>query len=199
MTDLNNEYYVLFEDNSLNLVSIDGHIKPYVHPEDPVPEDYTMKVYVALGSKRNPKFVDIHFRSCIRPIMIKAVVDVMVPLDLYKVQFIKGTYGEVLENFGKEYYRLWCYNHILSLDLEKSVYGSQEDNGTWVEDLETIVLDNEKLGRVPEEQRLMFHIKERPEFLIVHQTIVDALTPHNFVGAKFVPVKKWGIDSIFDK
>jgi len=198
MKDLNNEYYVMFEDTSKNLVSIDGYIEPDFALDDPAPEPHSIDIYISLGGKKNPTFEDIHFESLTDIVMQKQVVDVLKKFELYKVQLLKGTHGEVIEKFNQMYYKLWCYNHILCLDLEKSKYGSKDSDNSWVYDLETIVLDSERLRQTPLEQRLMFHIGERSDCLIIHQSIVDELSKHNFVGASYIPVKSWGLDSVFD-
>ena len=171
MKDLNDEYYVMFEDTSKNLVSIDGDIEPDFALDDPAPEPRTVEIYISLGKKINPKFEDIHFESLVDIVMKKQVVDALQRFDLYKVQLLKGTHGEVIEKFNQMYYKLWCYNHILCLDLEESKYGSKDSDNSWVYDLEMIVLDSERLEKTPFEQRLMFHIGERSDCLIVHQSL----------------------------
>jgi hypothetical protein len=198
MKDLNDEYYVVFKDTSKNLVSIDGYIEPDFPLKRPAPEPHTVEIYITSGGKKNPKFVDMHFQSLTDIVMQKKVVEILEKFNLYKVQLLKGTHGEVIEQFNQMYYKLWCYNHILCLDLEKSKYGSKEADNTWVYDLETIVLDSERLGQVPLEQRLMFYLAERPQCLIVHQSVVDELSKHDFIGASYIPVKSWGLDSVFD-
>ena len=197
MKDLNDEYYVVFKDTNKNLVSIDGYIEPDFALDDPAPEPHTVEIY-NVGREKNPKFVDMHFQSLTDIVMQKKVVEILEKFNLYKVQLLKGTHGEVIEQFNQMYYKLWCYNHILCLDLEKSKYGSKEADNTWVYDLETIVLDSERLGQVPLEQRLMFYLAERPQCLIVHQSVVDELSKHDFIGASYIPVKSWGLDSVFD-
>ncbi len=198
MKDLNDEYYVMFEDTSRNLVSIDGYIEPEFALDDPAPIQHALEIYITLGSKKKPKFEDIHFQSLVNVVVKKSVAEVLSDIHLYKVQLLKGTHGEVIENFNQMYYKLWCYNHILCLDMENSKYGSKDADNSWVYDLKTIVLNSERLAMIPLEQRLMFHIAERPDYLIVHQSIVDALESHSFVGASYIPVNKWGLDSVFD-
>jgi hypothetical protein len=198
MKDLNDEYYVMFEDTGKDLVSIDGYIEPDFSLDDPAPSPHTVKIYITLGEKKNPKFEDLHFSSLVKIVMKKQVVDVLQRFDLYKVQLLKGTHGEVLEKFNQMYYKLWCYNRIRCLDLENSEYGRKNSNGTRVYDLETIVLDSERLVQIPLEQRLMFYLAERSQCLIVHQSVVDELSKHDFIGASYIPVKSWGLDSVFD-
>lgn len=198
MKDLNNEYYVMFKDTSKDLISIDGDIEPDFAIDDPAPEPHTVEIYMTLGSRKNPKFEDIHFEALTNVVIKKSVVDVLNKFPLYKVQLLKGTHGEVIKEFNEMYYKLWCYNHILCLDLDKSKYGSKESDNSWVYDLKSIVLDSERLAKTPLEERLMFHIAERPDCLVVHQCIVDELAKHDFVGASYIPIRKWGLDQIFD-
>ena len=196
--DLNEHYYVLFEDTSLKMVGIDGDIEPDFPPYMPAPIHHTVEVYITMGKKKNPRFYDIHFAAGCLPIVTEPVYKELEKLNLYKVQLLKGTHGEIIEEFDLMMYKIWCYNRIQCLDMEKSKYGSKESDNSRVYDLERIFLDNERLAQVPEEERQIFYIAERPTCLIVHQNVVDALEPHKFQGASFTPVNKWSLDSIFD-
>lgn len=201
MKDLNDEYYIMFEDTGLDAVSIDGYIQPAFSPQDPAPDQHTIEMYISLGDdEENIQFYDIHFESLVKAVCKETVANVLKSLNLYRVQILQGTHGEVVEEYGQVFYKLWCYNRISCLDFGRSKYGSKDDDYTRVYDLEKIVLDSGKLSSVPEDRRLAFRLSERPTHLILHKKIVDDLLTHNFSGANYIPIREYGgIDDIFKK
>ncbi|WP_244663244.1 hypothetical protein [Vibrio owensii] len=57
-------------------------------------------------------------------------------------------------------------------------------------------LDETLLDKVPLEERLVFRLQEKPQFLF-HETVVDALKAANLTGVGFIRVEQWGPAAMF--
>ncbi|GHS90140.1 hypothetical protein FACS189487_11490 [Campylobacterota bacterium] len=135
--------------------------------------------------------------SCDHSVFSKKVYDVLEPLNIKGLQLVPVI---ITGNKGEEYDNYWVaniYNTIECFDKEKSVYKYSDFLACW-ERIEKLVLDKEKLSKIPLDERLVFIPKETSQFIVYHKSIVDVILSVNPEGVFFVPVEKWARGQQFD-
>ncbi|WP_419812390.1 hypothetical protein [Bacterioplanoides sp.] len=195
MEDLNNEYYMLYPDNNPNYPMIIASLRPN-SIESYVTGKYNLAILRDDPMPKKPQYVDYH-SSGSTPVISKKFVDALSELNIYRVQTLKGTTGDVIEELKLDYYMLHVFNFINAIDIEKSVV-DLSSNSKRVVDVESYSLDSEKLSKIPIEKRLVFILDEYPVFYLFHQTVVDHLEQYDLKGHRFIPVSKWNDDAHFD-
>ena len=108
---------------------------------------------------------------------------------------IRGKNDEEFDNF-------WItniYQKMAFFDEKETEYDYvSELTGAW-QDIEKIVLDKEKLAKVPLKDRLVFVSKENPAFIFYHKSVVDIIMSANPEGIVFTPVEEWYDGIQFDR
>ncbi len=192
MTDLNDEYYVLESENNNNYPMIGASLRPRSQGRKLV-EEYALNIYLDDPMPKKPEYVDFHTSGSV-PVVSKNMKDLLEPLNIYGIQFITGTEGDVIEELKLDYYLLHIYSRIVCIDRNKSDISVGEIG---VSDVTSFVLDNEVLIKTPEEKRLIFKVREYGVIQLFHQSIVDVIESAGLKGLRFIPVKKWNDNAAF--
>lgn len=121
----------------------------------------------------------------------KQVIETFKPqhVDFYQTDIING------DQVWSEHYFMHIWNHYRVMH-----HGRSRIKGTYVNDdfiLKSFSLDEKLLDKIPLQERLIFRLSEKPQFLF-HETVVTALKAANLTGVGFKKVKDWGISSGFD-
>ena len=159
-------------------------------------DNYQLKIYNHTIMPSKPEYVDYH-TSGGDPVISPKFVEALKELDLYGIQSLKGTEGDVIEDMKLEYYLLHIYNFIISMDMKKSTYRFNERIQA-VAGVEKFTLDSEKLSQIPLEKRLVFRMKEYGVYNIFHQSVVDHLNKFDLKGMRFIPVTSWNDNAHFN-
>ena len=117
MNDLNNEYYVLYPDNNSNYPSIIAQLLPNSRAR-PVIGDYTLNILSDDPMPNNPEYVDYHTWGGV-PVISPKFVEALKELDIYGIQNVRGTDGDVIKELKLDYYLLHIYNFIICMDMKK--------------------------------------------------------------------------------
>ena len=192
MDDLNNEYYVLEPENNSNYPMIGAYLTPDVYGEA-ISGDYSLMLYLATPIPKNPQYVDFHTEAS-APVVSEAFVNLLEPLNIHGIQFLKGTKGNVVEELKLNYHLLNIYSSIQCLDTDNS--DVDLDDGD-IFDLRSFTLNSEKLSNTPEQKRLVFELYEYSTIKLFHQSVVDKIESANLKGMRFIPVKEWSDNLAF--
>lgn len=196
MNDLNNEYYVLYPDNNQNYPMIGASLTPKSITSPVNESSYELLIYNHAPLLNNPEYVDYH-TSGGKPVVSSSFSAALRELNLYGMQCLKGTKGDVIEELNLEYYFLHIFNHIICMDMRKSIIDYDEDIEA-VCSVDKFTLDSEKLSKIPLEKRLVFAMDEYSVYNIFHQSVVDHLSKFNLKGMRFIPVTSWNDNAHFN-
>jgi len=164
------------------------------------PVEYQEPVKFRLGSSASPNFEWVDYHSSPDPIVSKKIVEALIPLDLYGVQFVpakvrnpkdKSPFAEV-----KDYWFIHVWNRIACLDRENSELELYDDGAIF--GIEKLILDENTLGLFELRKRLIFELTEKASVLLVHQTIKDAIESVNPKGCRFFKATDWRSDIVFE-
>ena len=149
------------------------------------------KVKVYEGNKA--RFTPCDYHEIAEQMVSEKFRQVLLPLNLPGVDF----YPTDVTNDDKvwtDYYMMHIWHHYKAIHKGRSVI-----DGTYVKDnffLEALSLDETVLDKVPLQERLVFTLEEKPQFLF-HETVVEALKAANLSGLGFIRVDQWGPGSMF--
>ncbi|MGF1726147.1 imm11 family protein [Photobacterium nomapromontoriensis] len=149
------------------------------------------KVKVYEGNKA--KFTPCDYHEIAEQMVSEKFRQVLLPFNLPGVDF----YPTDVTNDDKvwsDYYMMHIWQHHKAIHHGRSVI-----DGTYVKDdffLEALSLDETVLDKVPLEERLVFTLEEKPQFLF-HETVVEALEAANLSGIGFIRVDEWGPGAMF--
>jgi hypothetical protein len=197
MIDLNDEYYVLEPDNNNNYPMIGASLRPR-SLDQIFTNDYTLNIYLDPPIPKKPEYVDFH-TSGSTPVVSKAMKDLLEPLEINGIQFLKGTKGDVIDELKLDYYLLHIYSRVICIDKDKSdvKLDDEDDEVDNVLDVKTLVIDSDLLLKTPEENRLIFKVREYGVIQLFHKSIVDVIESAGLKGLRFIPVKKWNDNAAF--
>jgi hypothetical protein len=188
-------YYIIHNvnDNSIPLLREDDDCPLYLYEDN-----YIKNPELLLLTLRNPipkKPVMSDYLSLPTPVFSKKVYEKLSSLNLENVQLlsakIRGKNDEVFE----EYWALHAYNSIECVDKNLSNCEIGESNLSYVKN---IVLDKKVLKDIPLEKRLVFRLKEDFAYLLLHESIVEAILSVNPTGTRFTDIEKWNESSFFN-
>jgi hypothetical protein len=194
MIDLNEEYYLLYPDLNPAYPMIIASLRPK-SIDSPVVGDYRLTILRDDPMPKKPQYVDYHSSGSV-PVISRRFADALEPLDIYGTQILQGTTGDVIDDLKLDYYLLHVHHLINCMDLENSDVSINKNLGL-VRDVRSFSLDSARLAKIPEEQRLIFVVREYPIFYLFHQSIVDIVESANLKGMRFIPVRKWNDNAHF--
>ena len=208
----NDQYYVIHSENTKNYPMMTGKATPklrYYYSDNfrdskgdiqfknhriecaLAPENYKYEINIAQPVPNNPEYVDFHTYDLEQSVSEKFVETFE---GFPNIQFLQGTHGEVIDDLKLDYY-IHYLTAIECLDLVKSNADVDEDGD--IDSYKRLVLDYEKLNKIPEDQRLIFWLWEDPMTCIVHQKFVDKYNEAGLKGARFVPIEQYNEETAF--
>lgn len=148
----------------------------------------TQPVRLRLGRPipKHPQLVDYHVLP--EPVISEKLAAVLAPMLLHMVQLVPAVIP--LDGIDHPYYLLHVRNRVECLDMRRTKYEPRLDGGIAI--LERIVLDEDKLRRVPEANRLLFCPQEYETIWLAHESVKNALEAVSPVGLRFFHVDDWG-------
>ncbi len=100
------------------------------------------------------------------------------------------------DNKFENYFILHCHNNVKAMHQERSEFTKSRSGRMYF--IDTLSLDENILDKIPEEERMVFVLKEKRAMILYHEKIVKALEAAELTGVRFVKVKDWNIGSAFD-
>jgi len=195
---LQDEYYVIESENNDNypLFSWDQLSGDFGMGR---PVEYKESVKFRLGDPLSPHFEWVDYHVAPEPIISKKIVDALMPLDLYGVQFVPAKVRNPKDPFSdaKDYWYMHVWNQIACLDREKSEIRTNKA-GTRIFAIDKLILDEKILSLFELRKRLIFELTEKTPLLLVHQTIKDAIESVNPKGCRFFKATDWRSDIVFE-
>ena len=98
------------------------------------------------------------------------------------------------DNKFKNYFILHCHHRVRAMHKERSKF--QKEGLMYF--IDSLSLDENILDEIPEEERMIFGLKEKAAMILYHEKIVKALEAAEVTGVRFVKVKDWNVGSAFD-
>ena len=189
------EYYRIFrggDDNIPLLDQVDGY--DYLDAEKPIEEPKLMLFELGDPVPRKPKMADYH--SSPECIVSKRIFDVLQPLNIYGIQLLPARIkGKNDEEFD-DYWGIHIYNSLECIDVNLSECRIDRIR---IAKVKKLVLDKEKLAKVPLEKRLIFRMKEDSSYKLFHASVANAIMAINPEGLKFVNIEDWTNASYYAK
>jgi len=196
---LQDEYYIIQRTNNDNypLFSWDQFENEYGLGK---PVEYQEPVKFRLGDPLSPNFEWVDYHVAPEPIVSKIIVDALLPLDLYGIQFVPAKVRNPKDPFSevKDYWFMHVWNQIACLDKEKSEIDYDEVDGQ-IWDIDKLVLDDKTLSLFELRKRQIFELTEDNSVLLLHQTVKDAIESANPKGCRFFKATDWHSDIVFEK
>ncbi len=139
----------------------------------PVVYDKPILMEFAYPVPRNPKMVDFHFYQMTSPVVSEKLKKVIEDMQVKNIQFvpvlIQGKKNEMIEG----YHAIKVCNTVFCADLEASEYDLLSSGN--IGSFEKLVLDSEKLDKIPLEDRLIFAIGEKRTYVVYHISVVEKM------------------------
>ena len=196
---LQDEYYVIESENNDNypLFSWDQFENEYGLGK---PVEYQEPVKFRLGDPLSPNFEWVDYHVAPEPIISKKIVDALLPLDLYGVQFVPAKVRNPKDPFSevKDYWFMHVWNQIACLDKEKSDF-TMSKSGRTIFGIDKLVLNEKTLSLFELRKRQIFELTEDTSVLLIHQSIKDAIDSVKPKGCRFFKATDWYSDIVFEK
>ncbi len=132
----------------------------------------------------NPQLADLHRGGYMMVISekIKEQLDVM---KLKDIQFVPATIEDIGGDEHEGYYYIHIYNLVECMDKERSKWEKDEFIPGRVYRIDKLILDNDKLDKIPLEERLVFALKERYLEKVYHRSVVEKILSVKPIGIEF--------------
>jgi hypothetical protein len=195
---LQNEYYVIESENNDNypLFSWDQTSGAFGMGK---PVEFKEPVKFRLGDPLSPNFEWVDYHESPSPVVSKLIVNALLPLELYGVQFVPAKVRNPRDPFSepRDYWFIHVWNRIACLDKENSEIELYDD-GT-IFGIDKLVLNEKTLAMFELRKRMIFELAEDISVILVHQRVKDAIESVHPKGVRFFKAKEWNSDKTFDK
>ncbi len=194
---LQDEYYIIERENNDNypLFAWDQSENEYNLGK---PVEWTEPLKFRLGEPvpRKPEWVDYH--ELPNPVISKLVLDALLPLNLYGVQFVPAKVRNPKKSLSgsRDYWLVHVWNRIECLDREKSELELLSSGRIF--NINRLVLDEKALARVEPESRMIFGLAEKTSVNLVHEKIKEAIESVEPKGVRFINAMEWNSDIVFE-
>ena len=138
---------------------------------------------------KKPQMVDYHFCEC-RAVFSNKICDALKTKEIKNLQLVPAIIRDRKKVEYSNYYIANICQEYAFLDVEKSKGVIDEDDGKWI-GIDSMVLEEEAVLKVPLEERQIFVSKESSAYVLYHKTIVDLIMSVNPIGLKFIPISEW--------
>ncbi len=193
---LQNEYYVIERSKDSCLLSWDQEKGPYGLGR---PATVIEPIKVCVDDEptlNNSKLVDFHAMP--EPVLSQRIADVLVPMDIYGVQFVPVKFSNVKTPLDEtqEYWFMHIWNELRCLDMDNSELELSRSGNT-IFFIDKLVLNEDVLESIELQNRKIFALGESPSRWLVHKSIKDAIMSVNPIGCRFFKATEWNDNSSF--
>jgi len=187
------EYYIVsssFLDDQKMFEFDDKYMPSNLDPmiilrEEPIHESVTFPLKLR-AMEESYKLFDYHEMT--KPVVHSRIKEILESHNLCKLNLVKTKIRLPNNDMNEEYFLIHTYNFIACVDKESSVYDALPSGRLCIEEL---ALDEKKLSKIPEEERLIFRLDESTSIYLFHESIVNKIKNINPTGIKFYRVDDW--------
>lgn len=194
---LQEEYYVIDRENNDHypLFAWDQSTRGYNKGK---PVEYSEPLKFCLDEPIPRKFEWVDYHSLPDSVVSKRIVDALLPLDLYGVQFVPAKVSNPNDPSAepRDYWYVHVWNRIACLDMEKSELKLYKDGD--IASIKRMVLNEETLSMFEPRKRMIFELKEDVTVQLVHKTVKEAIESINPKGVRFFKATEWGSERVFE-
>jgi hypothetical protein len=141
---------------------------------------------------------DYHSLGYPEAVVSKKMKEVLQSFSLENVQFAPVLI-EIKNEIFYDYYIFHVFNHIQCADLKKSIWEANDEDSNRVHCFEKLVIDNNKLDKIPLKKRLVFSVQELETEVLYHETVVEKLFEAGLLGFTSYRLSKWNPDAPFEE
>ncbi len=121
----------------------------------------------------------------------KKIVDVLSQrMPIHGLQLVPAEIKDNDNKIIKDHWVANIYQKIATFDEAHSVFRNVSPFGSW-RGITKVVLDKDKLSKIPLEERLVYVAKESMLFQLYHRSIAEIIMSVNPKGFMFVPIEVW--------
>lgn len=194
---LQEEYYVIDRENRdhFPLFSWDQMESEYGMGK---PVKYAEPIKLCLSEPISPEFEWVDYHKLPGPVISKRILDALLPLDLYGVQFVPAKVRNPKDTLAepRDYWFVHVWNRIACLDEDASEVERYKDGSIF--EIEELVLDEEKLGMFEPRKRMVFELAEDISVILVHKEVKKAIESVQPKGVRFFKATEWNSDICFE-
>ncbi len=195
---LQDEYYVIKRENNNNypLFAWAQSTGEY-NMGKPVEYTEPLKMTLQKPVQRNFQWADYH--SISGSAISRRILDVLLPLDLYGVQFIPAKVSNPHEPSAepRDYWYAHIWNRIECLDWDKSELDLYDDGD--IASIKKMVFNEKVLGKIKPGKWMIFELEEDCTVHLVHESVKKAIESVEPTGVRFFKATEWDSDRIFEK
>lgn len=178
MKDYNEEYFFLglVDHPSYPMLAFGDNFKRYARKflqAEPIIYDEPIELKFREPVPRKPKMADYHLLSTPSPVFSEKLKNVIDKIKIRDIQFvpvlIRNEDDELIEGFSA----IKVCNMIHCVDFEKSECDIDEDGD--IDNIDKLVLDCDKLDKIPLEDRLIFAVAEKRTYVVYHISVVEKM------------------------
>ena len=172
--------------------------RPFLYIEEIDPNDLKFPLEIEFNTPY-PKKVEmadmLYLRSAC--VLSEKIKDIFERLALPKLQFLPTTIiTNKKERIEKGHYIFHCWNGIAAVDKD-NYEGDEPDEDGEITTLKKFSLDANVLSSIPFEARALFCLSENSDFILVHQSVKEAIEGEGATGFRFYPIETWNPSAIF--
>ncbi|MCB0836681.1 MAG: hypothetical protein KDD99_08490 [Bacteroidetes bacterium] len=195
MEDNNELYFIPMPTQDPNIPYLDWHEDEddsIFFDGDPVKVKSPISLILGEPEPHKPNMVDYH--TLPEPVVSDKIKNILESLEISGIQYIPAKI-----QVGKEmldYWYLYINNRIGDcIDIAKSNLDIDEDGD--IMGIEKIILDNDKINKIPLANRLVFKFREFNLYEVFHKSLVDEIMAHAPEGIKFWSLLEWDKSTYF--
>lgn len=185
--DYNKEYYIIGRKNIASAPLFDwAQLSFDFYKGTPVEIKEPIKLRLGSPKPKNPKKMDYH--SLPKPVLSEKLKNLLETLKIKGIQLLPAKV-EVTKDEYWDYWFLHIYNKFECIDTQKSscLINKRER----IISMDTIVLDNKKIEKIPLKDRLIFIPKEYGSYEIFHESIVEKIDSLEPTGLTWTNLLDW--------
>lgn len=140
---------------------------------------------------RNPKLADHHFLTENSPVISKRLKKTLETFNLNGVQFLPAIIKDKNGVEHNEYFIIHVVNEIECMDKNKSDWEPSGNKPGKAFKIDKLVVDNEKLDKIPLENRLVFAAWEKHTKVLYHRSVIEKILEIEPTGLTIYRLSKW--------
>ena len=168
-----------------------------LHFTDPIKENWkdAIEFEFAKPYPRRPIMADYHYWSSPK-VFSNRIKETIESMNIPDIDFLDAEITNRKGETYNEYFIIHVRKLVACFDKEKSIWGPPAFDPNKVMSIEKMVLDMDKLEKIPLKERLIFRLEECVNYTLFHESVVDVIAELKPIatGFRFISVGAWGED-----
>ena len=200
MKNYNEEYFFLgiVEHPDYPMLALSKDFKNYAIDflcTEPIEYEQTIQLKFRDPVPRKPRMVDYHSFSTPSPVFSEKLKKVIEGIPVKDIQFVPVLICNKNDELIEGYHAIKVCNSIECADMDLSGYDTFSDGE--ISAFTKLVLDNEKLDKIPLENRLIFALGEKITYVLYHISVVEKMLETTPEGMTVYRLAGWDSSAPF--